>query len=286
MFKRLSRHVTYANIVASLALFLALSGTAYAVATITGADVVDESLTGADVKGAAPSPGHAAVAGTLTTYDIKDQTIHATDLSPDAVTGPKVLDNSLGGADVDESSLGQVPLAGYADQAGNAYSADVASSLTSIEKWHYIGDAGEPGFQNGWSNYDASASHTAAQWQHVAYARDALGFVHLRGLIKGGTVGQTMFQLPTSYCPWFYHAFGVISNNAFARVTVTWVSSSGCFIYLDFGSNAWVSLEGVTFQTYTLEDRTSAPASTAHPTPYSLPGSPRVDGPPRMAPKR
>lgn len=101
MFKRLGRHLTYANIAATLALALATSGTAYAVATVTGADVVDESLTGADIKGAAPSPGHAAVNGTLTTYDIQNQTIHDADLAPSSVTGAKVADGSLTGADID-----------------------------------------------------------------------------------------------------------------------------------------------------------------------------------------
>ena len=42
--------VTYANVVSTLALFVALGGSAYAVSKITGADVKDRSLTSRDLK--------------------------------------------------------------------------------------------------------------------------------------------------------------------------------------------------------------------------------------------
>ena len=42
--------LTYANVVASLALFLALGGTSYAALSITGKEVRNSSLTGADIK--------------------------------------------------------------------------------------------------------------------------------------------------------------------------------------------------------------------------------------------
>ena len=42
--------ITYANVVATLALFLALGGSAYAVSKITGANVKDRSLTSRDLK--------------------------------------------------------------------------------------------------------------------------------------------------------------------------------------------------------------------------------------------
>lgn len=48
MLKRVGSHFLH-NVVAYLALFVALSGTAYAAAKFTGADIIDESLTGADI---------------------------------------------------------------------------------------------------------------------------------------------------------------------------------------------------------------------------------------------
>ncbi len=50
MLRRLRPHLTYANVTATLALFIALGGGAYAAVTITGRDVKDGSLTGRDIK--------------------------------------------------------------------------------------------------------------------------------------------------------------------------------------------------------------------------------------------
>jgi hypothetical protein len=44
------RRLSYANVVASTALFVALGGTGYAAITITGSNVRDSSLTGRDIK--------------------------------------------------------------------------------------------------------------------------------------------------------------------------------------------------------------------------------------------
>jgi hypothetical protein len=48
--KRLQDKLTYANVVATLALFVALGGSSYAALTITGRDVKDGSLTARDIK--------------------------------------------------------------------------------------------------------------------------------------------------------------------------------------------------------------------------------------------
>ena len=44
------RHLTYANVISSLCLFILLGGSAYAAATITGKQVKNSSLTGADIR--------------------------------------------------------------------------------------------------------------------------------------------------------------------------------------------------------------------------------------------
>jgi len=50
MFDRIRAKLSFANAVSLTALFVVLGGGAYAAATITGADVVNNSLTGQDVK--------------------------------------------------------------------------------------------------------------------------------------------------------------------------------------------------------------------------------------------
>jgi hypothetical protein len=50
MIERLSGQLSYANVVATLALFIALGGSSYAALTVTGKSVRNGSLTGKDVK--------------------------------------------------------------------------------------------------------------------------------------------------------------------------------------------------------------------------------------------
>jgi hypothetical protein len=48
--ERLRKHLSYANVMATLAVFIALGGSSYAALTITGRDVVNRSLTYKDLK--------------------------------------------------------------------------------------------------------------------------------------------------------------------------------------------------------------------------------------------
>lgn len=60
--------VTYANVMATLAVFISLGGSSYAALTITGSNVRNSSLTGADVKNSS-----------LTTSDVKNRSLLAAD---------------------------------------------------------------------------------------------------------------------------------------------------------------------------------------------------------------
>jgi hypothetical protein len=103
MLSRIRSRLTYANVVASLALFLVLSGgTAVALSgsnTVFSDDIVDNQVKAADVR------NDTLAGGGLT----------AADLGPSSVAGSEVKDNSVTGADVKEATLGRVPQAGNAD---------------------------------------------------------------------------------------------------------------------------------------------------------------------------
>jgi hypothetical protein len=86
--------LTYANVVSTLCLFILLGGVAWAAATINSKDVIDNSLKSVDLK------------------DGK------------GVQGADVAPGSLGGAAIDESSLGKVPSAASADSATDADTLD------------------------------------------------------------------------------------------------------------------------------------------------------------------
>jgi hypothetical protein len=87
---RIRDHIR-SNVVGYLALFVALSGTAYA---------VDGPLPGQDQVGSAD-----IINNDVQSADIRDANVATADIRSDAVTGGKILNGSVTGADVDESTL-------------------------------------------------------------------------------------------------------------------------------------------------------------------------------------
>src|SRR3954452_14820837 len=119
MFSRIRPKLNHSTVVAYLALFVALGGTAYAVNNFTGADIQDESLTGADVRGTAgtsttaavngsltgadiagqqaiPSLGQPFKTGSLTTWDVRDGSLGGADLAANTLTGTQINESTLG----------------------------------------------------------------------------------------------------------------------------------------------------------------------------------------------
>jgi len=86
------------NLVGYVALFVALSGTAYAAGTIGSDDIIDDSIRSIDVANDTSTGGGLAPA----------------DLRPDSVGSSEARDDGLKGVDIDEASLGSVPNADHA----------------------------------------------------------------------------------------------------------------------------------------------------------------------------
>ena len=121
---RLRARLTYANVMATVAVFLALGGGAYAAATIGAKDIRPNAVrskhikqgqvrTG-DLRGGAVSTGKlkgGAVTsdrladGAVTNSKIADLSVTGTKLGLDAVTSGRVSDGSLTGVDVGNRSL-------------------------------------------------------------------------------------------------------------------------------------------------------------------------------------
>jgi hypothetical protein len=91
------RHLSYANVMASVAVFFALGGVGYAAATINGNSIVKQSIGAGKLKN-----------GTLTSNQVKQ--------------------NALTGSVIDESTLAIVPSAQTATSATTASSANTAKS--------------------------------------------------------------------------------------------------------------------------------------------------------------
>jgi hypothetical protein len=139
------RHISYANVISTLALFLVVAGgTALAAGGLAknsvtsktvkngslisadlkdgkgvrGADVVDGSLTGADVAdgsltGADVADGSLKGAdiadGSVNTPDLADNAVNSAKVADNSLKGNDVADNSLTGTDINETTLGEVP---------------------------------------------------------------------------------------------------------------------------------------------------------------------------------
>jgi hypothetical protein len=115
--RSLRRHLSYSNVTATAALFVALGGTSYAVVHIDSGDIVDNSVRSKDIRN-----------NSVRSRDIRGGTLQARDLRR----------NSLGGAVVKESALGQVPRAADADRVGGATVQDLRVRCPADT----LGDAG------------------------------------------------------------------------------------------------------------------------------------------------
>ena len=107
------RRLTYANVVATLALFIALGGASYAA------------------------------------LKLPKNSVGPKQLKKNAVTTPKIKDRAVTAAKIQVSGLGTVPSAANADHATTA---GTATALSAPEPVHYIGLPGEPSFEGGFTN--------------------------------------------------------------------------------------------------------------------------------------
>lgn len=92
--------------------------------------------------------------------------------------------------------------------------------------------------ENGWVSYGTS-------WYPASYMKDSDGFVHLRGLIKSGTLGATALTLPAGYRTGLgattnIHSAGIAAG-AYAYA---YIQGSGAVIL--HSSNTWWELGSIT----------------------------------------
>ena len=146
--RRILNHVR-TNLVAYLALFLALSGTAayaaprllvYSDDVVDGqvfsVDVADNNLTGVDIRDRGLT-GVDIAASSLTGFEVATNSIPGFDIADNSLPGTKVADNTLTGADVAANSLTGADVADNnltgADVADNSLAgADIAENTLNV----------------------------------------------------------------------------------------------------------------------------------------------------------
>lgn len=113
----LRRQLSYANVMATIAVFIALGGGAYALSgknTVASDDIINGQVKAEDIGGnqvktadiaASQVTGGKIAADTLFGADIGADAIGASEVGPGAVGASEVADGTLGTAEIDEASL-------------------------------------------------------------------------------------------------------------------------------------------------------------------------------------
>jgi len=142
--KQIRRHLTYANVMSSIAVFLMLGGATAFAATKIGANeikansiktgkIVKEAVTAGKIKNGAVTESKIAD-GSVTTNKIADNAVTSSKIAKNAVTTEKIADDAVTGDKVKESSLGEVPLAANANKLGD----QLPSAFQSRIRWALV----------------------------------------------------------------------------------------------------------------------------------------------------
>lgn len=180
--------LTYANVMATVAVFIALGGAGYAAVklpknSVGTRQIKNHAVTGAKIKIAslgtvprATAAAHATSAETAahaTSATIADSAGHAT--SADSAAHATSADTAR-----DAESLGALPAASYA--------------RAELEPIHLVGAPGEPSFEDG-------CEAAGGDFGGVGFYKDGFGIVHLVGVASCPTAAATVFTLPPGFRP-------------------------------------------------------------------------------------
>lgn len=138
---RLLRHLSFSNVIAMLALFLALGGAAYAGTKLNGNNIVNGSIGGGKLK---------------------KETITANKIKKGTITGAQIKPGSIGSSSIDLAALGTVPAAQSANTAATATKADSATTAASADSATRAGTATH-----------ADSATSAAEADHAITATEA-----------------------------------------------------------------------------------------------------------------
>jgi hypothetical protein len=186
-FRGTRMRVTYANVVATLALFIALGGVSWAAATAPKNSVASKSIK----KNA------------VTSVKIKSNAVTGAKVKNRSLTGSDIKNDSLTGAQINEGTLGTVPSATTAGSAGSA------ENVISVFKKAPASD------QTGAADYNAAlaaapqvplVSHGQASaygkcflWNGMINWTTIVAFSANYGTIQGYSVNDTSYQVgPTT----------------------------------------------------------------------------------------
>ena len=241
----------------------ALTGTDVAANSLGAADIdegsLDSSVLQSRISGSCPagqSVRSVAQNGTVT-CEADDATTYAAGDGLALSSGVFSVEGCAGGQ-VLKRVLGSWTCAGDETAPTGPAGGDLDGTypnptLRAAEAKHYVGAAGEPAFQNGWTN-------VGGNFHNASFYKDRSGVVHLSGAVTGGTygfaVGNDIFHLPSAYTPCGVSndggaslselAFPVIAANNIGRVGII-DGPTFANVRAQVGSG-FLSLDGITWR--------------------------------------
>jgi hypothetical protein len=217
---RIRSRLTYANVVATLALLLALGlGGAYAAQVVKKNTVASSSIQKGAVKSSDLRNG--GVKG----KDVADGGITGSDVANEGLTGVDVAGDSLTGNDLDESSLSEVP---SAQRATTASSADNAAQAGFADNAGLLGGIGPEDLVTARNEPQSFMCGTASAYEDCA--RVTIDLARPQRLFVIATAGWNAFGSPPVFgdCLLERNDNGivlenesVVSSTAFDRSVIT-----------------------------------------------------------------
>ncbi len=216
--KRIREQLTYANVIATVALFIAVGGASAFAATQLAKNSVGSR-------------------------QLKTNAVTATKIKDGAIDGAKVKDGSLGAADLAPGTIPAGPAAGAAAGATGPQGrqGDGLGPATFIDAGLADGEPG-CGAHQGFVNFEPTTT------EHVGYYRSPAGFVHLKGTaLQCNPDSGVVFFLPAGYRPLERVYFFGQNPNTREPVVVDISSNGEIFTGLP-NVEAPVSLDGISFR--------------------------------------
>ncbi len=206
MFDRVRRHLSYANVMSTIAVFAALGGGAYAAATIGAKDIKRNAVRAKHIKKNQISSRH-----------LKRSAVTNAKIAAGAVATGKLRDGAVTGAKVDESTLGVVP---NADRLDGLDSLDFVRGAGRVHGGR-LTDA--PGGQPASIALDIGGSLTLG-CNNPASAGTTFAFVNSSGSLAD--VWTEKFQGPSLPSPYAV-TYSSVANGGNAQVSISGPAVAG-----------------------------------------------------------
>jgi len=188
---RVVRALSYSNVMATLALFVAIGGTSYAAVTLSGANIKDGTVRSVDIADGLYG---------IQSRDVRNGSLGAIDLSTAARASLKGNTGATG-------ATGAAGSQGVQGTAG-ALGAQGPTGLINIGAWHQVGAVGEPAFGSDFMSHPTVPMRFRLEGDGVRIS----GAFNQANIAADPTWEQTdtvIFTLPVGFRPALGHAFSV-----------------------------------------------------------------------------